>query len=138
VILAASLADQGFRLKRSVGLTINGQPFTWLPERGDEAQRWEILRQLTLTDAGDTSLESFLRQLGSKLSSRSSLVVITSDTRGAWLQACCPCYGGGIKPTVLLLDPPSLPRRWALSPIILGHTAGEELNRHGVQNHPYP
>lgn len=139
VILAASLADQGFRLKRSVGLTINGQPFTWLPERGDEAQRWEILRRLTLADAGDASLETFLRQLSSKLSSRSSLVVITPDTSGTWIQALLPMLWRGIKPTVLLLDPPSFARAIGVAtgfPSAL--PLGEELTRHGIQHAVIP
>lgn len=135
VILAASLADQGFRLKRSIGLTINGQPFTWLPERGDEAQRWEILRQLTLADAGDTSLEAFLHQLGSKLSSRSSLVIITSDTTGTWLEALLPMLWRGIKPTVLMLDPPSFAQAVGASTDLLpAIPLGEELTRYGVQH----
>lgn len=135
IILTASLADQGFRMKRAVGVTINGQPFTWLPERGDEVQRWEILRQLTLADVSDTSLESFLQQLGGKISSRTSLVIITPDTHGGWLKALLPMLWRGLKPTVLLLDPTSFAQAVGSATDLRPATPlGDELTRHGIRH----
>lgn len=104
VILAASLASQGLRSGHGVGLVANGHALTWIePERG-EAQRWKILHELALVAGGSYSLCDLLERVGGSFRQRTSLVVITADTEGEWIQSLSPFLRRGTIPTVLLFD----------------------------------
>ncbi len=105
VILAASLADFGLRLRRAVGLIANSNETVWLPPAEGENQRWEILRALALVDRSDRSLVDLLRRVEPSISSHTSIVLITPSIEGDWLEALLPLMWRGITPTVLLLDP---------------------------------
>jgi uncharacterized protein (DUF58 family) len=107
VILAASLADRGLRLGRAVGLVAHGEPLTWLPPRQGDGQRWEILRSLALLKPAQLPLGELLASLRTPLGRQSSLVIITPNTRGDWLESLLPLLWLGAAPSVLLLDPPS-------------------------------
>lgn len=112
IILAASLADRGLRSGRSVGLVACGHPsasseLIWLPPRGGESRRWEILRALALATPGERPLSELLAQIQPSLRGAASLVVITPAARGDWIQNLLPLRWRGIEPTVLLLDPVS-------------------------------
>jgi uncharacterized protein (DUF58 family) len=119
VILAASLADRGLRLRRAVGLAAGGMPgeglsgkpederLVWLPPQTGGGQRWAILRALALLDLGRCSLSELLTGLSPSIAYHASLVLITSDVQGEWLEALLPMIWRGLVPTVLLFDPSS-------------------------------
>lgn len=104
IILAASLADRGLRLKRAVGLISSGNPMLWIPSQEGEGQRWEILKALALVERGETPLGDLLKRIKTDLSSQMSVVLITPDCGGSWLESLIPLIWKGIIPTVLLLD----------------------------------
>lgn len=105
VILAASLADRGLRLGRSVGMVAHGQPLIWLPPRDGDDQRWQILRALAMVETAPNPLSATLTNLRSTLGGYTSLVIITANMRGDWLEGLLPLLWLGAVPTVLLLDP---------------------------------
>jgi uncharacterized protein (DUF58 family) len=105
VILAASLADRGVRLRHSVGLVANGQELIWLPPLEGEERRWEILRALALLNRGDRPLGTMLSRIRPALRQRISLILITPSLDPGWLEALLPLTWRGAVPTVLLLDP---------------------------------
>jgi uncharacterized protein (DUF58 family) len=107
VVLAASLADQGLRLRRSVGLVMHGQDLVWLPPQGGETRLWEILRDLALVSPGSRSLPDLLVRMRPAIGRHASLVVITPAVDTAWVEALMPLIKRGAVPTVLLLDPVS-------------------------------
>lgn len=105
VILAASLADRALRQRRAVGLAVNGGELIWLPPREGDGQRWEVLRSLALVTPGERPLGELLERMRPSFGRRSSLILITADTRGDWVEALLPLLWNGAVPTVLLLDP---------------------------------
>ena len=105
VILAASLADRGLRLRRAVGLAANSNPATWLAPRQGDGQRWELLRRLAVLQPGERPLQDLLGKLKPGFGKRSSLILITANTSPAWLEALLPFLWTGAAPTILLLDP---------------------------------
>ncbi len=107
VILAASLADRGIRSRRAVGLVASGDRLVWLPPQQGEAQRWEILRELALVAPGSRPLGQLLMQVQPSLGRRASLIVVTPNIGGEWVQALLRLRWQGLIPTVLLLDPAS-------------------------------
>lgn len=107
VILAASLAEQGLRMGRAVGLVAAGQELVWLPPQSGRERRWEILRALALVNQGNTSLANLLAHTNPALERGASLVIITPNSNGDWLEALLSLTWRGAVPTVLLLDPVS-------------------------------
>lgn len=110
VILAASLADRGMRLRRAVGLVSNGRELVWLPPqegKGGSARRWEMMRALALISPGERTLGELLERTRSSIGRRSSLVIITPNCHTDWIEALIPMLWRGIVATVLLLDPVS-------------------------------
>lgn len=105
IILAASLADRGIRLRRAVGLVVNGRQMVWLPPAEGEGQRFAILRALALAEEGERPLGSLLRRIEGEIRSNSSIIVITSSTDSDWIEALIPYTWKGVAPTILLLDP---------------------------------
>jgi uncharacterized protein (DUF58 family) len=110
VILAASLADRGLRLRRAVGLIVSSRELVWLAPDSNEAQRWAVLRALALVDAGERPLGMVLRRIESDIPSHTSIILITPAVQGDWLEALLPLIWRGVTPTVLLLDPRSYGR----------------------------
>ena len=139
VILAASLADRGLRMGRAVGLIANGQPLAWLPPKEGDLQRWQILRSLALVEPAANPLAELLVSLRPTLGGYTSLVIITSNGRGEWLEGLLPLLWLGAVPTVLLLDPlafginaeHSQTHPAAVDPAVLL----KQLNRWGVQHY---
>jgi uncharacterized protein (DUF58 family) len=114
VILAASLTDRGLRSGQAVGLAAYGEQLVWLPPRGGEGQRWEVLRSLALVSLGSRPLAELLAGMrhycgpgGLALEQHTSLVIITPAVDTAWVEALVPLLRRGVIPTVLLLDPVS-------------------------------
>lgn len=104
IILAASLADQGLRSGKAVGLVSYGEDLIWLPPRLEEDQRWEILQSLALIEPGDRSLANLLNSTRSIIKQRSSLIIITPDLEGSWMDDLVLLMRRGIVPTILLMD----------------------------------
>lgn len=128
VVLAASLADRGMRLRRAVGLVACGESLDqpsrarpganktarqalpnliWLTPQESESRRWEILRALALAVPGTCALADLLAQIKPSFKGVSSLIVITPDVRGAWIKSLLPFRWRGVEPTIILLDPSS-------------------------------
>jgi uncharacterized protein (DUF58 family) len=107
VILAASLADQGLRAKRSVGLVTQGQDLLWHSPQVGDYHRWEILRSLALVTPGSCSLSEMLAREGSTFGQNTSLIIITPAVDESWVEPLVPLLRRGVTPTVLLLDPVS-------------------------------
>ncbi len=105
VVLAASLADRGIRMRRSVGLVAHGKELVWQRPEPGEGHRWELLRSLALITSGDRSLDEVLTRIRPSLGRRSSIIIITPSVDTAWVEALVPIIRRGIRPTVLLLDP---------------------------------
>jgi uncharacterized protein (DUF58 family) len=132
VILAASLADRGMRLGRAVGLSAEGDSLTWLPPGQGDGQRWAILRALALLEPGSRPLAELLSGLSPSLGKDSSLVLITPDVSGDWLEALLPLIWRGLAPTVLVLDPASFNPSSTGSLAGATHRLASELARQGI------
>lgn len=104
VILAASIADQGLRAGRAVGLVVSAEQLIWLAPRNDAGQRWEMLHALALAGTGSLALNDVLERARPSFTQSSSLVIITPDTSSRWLEALPALLWRGIVPTVLLFD----------------------------------
>jgi uncharacterized protein (DUF58 family) len=106
VTLAASLADRGLRLRKSVGLIGNGSDLTWLTPKKGADQRWEIMRALAIASPGELDLGTVLERTRSEpsLGRRHSLIIITASTKFDWLKTLLPLTKRNSVPTVMLLD----------------------------------
>lgn len=105
IVLSASLCDRGLRQGKSVGLAANSKIPIWLPPKGGEKRRWEALRHLALAEAGQYTIDKMLRRNKSAIGQYTSLVIITPNVTGSWLEALLPLIWRGVVPTILLLDP---------------------------------
>jgi uncharacterized protein (DUF58 family) len=104
VILAAS---RGLRLSRAVGLVTHGEELIWLPPQEGDGQRWTILRALALVERGSHPLAELLARARPRFGERTSLIIVTPNVEGDWVEALWPLLRRGAIPTVLLLDPVS-------------------------------
>lgn len=110
VILAASLADRGMRMRRAVGLVSNGRELVWLPPqegKGGSPRRWEMMRALALLTPGERSLQELLESTRLSIGIRSSVVIITPNCNSDWIKLLIPMLWRGVVATVLLFDPVS-------------------------------
>jgi uncharacterized protein (DUF58 family) len=107
VILAASLADWEIRSGRAVGLVAADHAPIWLPPRGGDPQRWQILHSLALVSLGDQALAEVLLNMARGLGRETSLVILTADTDPAWVESLASLTQLSAAPTVMLLDPVS-------------------------------
>jgi uncharacterized protein (DUF58 family) len=108
VILAASLAHRGMQEGHAVGMAAHGSgTLYWHPPREGVSQFWSIMRSLALVDFGTRPLGSLLGQIRPQECDRSSLILITADASGGWLEGLLRAVQRGARPTVLLLDPAS-------------------------------
>ena len=129
VILAASLADRGLRQGRAVGLVACGKELLWIPPRHSSGQLMDILRALALVTPGEHSLSDLLRSSQRSMQRGASLVLITPDVRGGWIEPLLRLTESDVTPTVLMLDPrtfggeaSSLPTRALLEDLGIAHT----------------
>jgi uncharacterized protein (DUF58 family) len=105
IILAVSVAERGLRDGHPVGLVASAAQSIWLAPHNDAAHRWEILGALALAQPGSLALGDALERARPSLKYSSSLVIITPDARGSWVDALPALLWRGIVPTILLLDP---------------------------------
>ncbi|HSB03515.1 MAG TPA: DUF58 domain-containing protein [Anaerolineales bacterium] len=105
VILASSLVAQGLNEDRPVGLSINGKISEWIPPRRNEYQLRSLLKALAVATPSEIQLKDFLQRAGQSLSSHCSLLIITANADGEWIQSLLPLMWRGIVPTVFLFDP---------------------------------
>jgi uncharacterized protein (DUF58 family) len=104
VTLAASLADQGLRDGRSVGLIAYGDELVWLPPAASDEQRWSILRAMAVLDAGKMDLAELMERMRPAMGQRASVIVITPVVDERWVQTLTLMMRRGAAPTVLLLN----------------------------------
>ncbi len=107
IILAASLMNRSLEHGLAVGFGANGRELSWFPPRFNETQKWTILRALALLEKGDRPLDRLLEVARQSLRFRSSIIVITADLSGSWIQPLLLMRKKGIIPTVLLLNAPA-------------------------------
>lgn len=107
VILAASLADRGVRLRHAVGFVAHGEELVWMPPAEGEGQRWEILRSLALVTRGERPLSEVLTRVGPSIGRDASVIIITASTETTWVESLVPLVRRGTVPTVMALDPVS-------------------------------
>lgn len=131
VMLAASLADQGLREGRAVGLVAHGESLAWLPPANGPAQRLEILRTLAALTPGELPLAELLARARPHFTRGASLVLITPDQSDAWLPPLIQAQKLGVMPTVLLFEPRSFGGE-------LTGAAAHLLDRLGIRNYRIP
>jgi uncharacterized protein (DUF58 family) len=117
IVLAASLVDQGMRQGRPVGLVACGPELVWQAPRIGTHQRLGLLRSLALLSLGDVPLKDLLERARPRFRRGASLVIITANTAGEWVQSLLPLMQAGQVPTVLLLDPASFGGAGQASPV---------------------
>ena len=102
IVLAASLAMHGLKERRRVGLALAGPKLVWLEPRADLAQRWRILRALSMAEAGMRPLADLMA--AGRLAQTAALVVITPSHEPGWV-AAIGRQRGASKATAFLVDP---------------------------------
>ena len=107
IILAASLMNWSLENGRAVGFGSNGKELSWYLPRADEIQKWTILRALALLELGEDPLLRLLDTARQSLRFRSSVIVITADLSGTWLNPLLLMRKKGITPNIMLLDAPA-------------------------------
>ena len=70
-------------------------------------KKWTILRTLALLEKGDDPLYKLLEAARQSLRFRSSVIVITADLSGNWLNPLLLMRKKGIVPTIILLNAPA-------------------------------
>jgi uncharacterized protein (DUF58 family) len=129
VILAASIAERGLRLRRSVGLIAAGRQPIWMRPESGEQHRWQLMRALALVDTAATPLSALLERFGPTLGRQSSLFVITPSTEGAWVDAVTRLAWRGIMTTAILIDPSTFGADCSMDAL------GQLLSDAGVAHH---
>jgi len=107
IMLAASLASLGLRMGHAVGLVAHGESLLQLPPRTGNGQRLDLLRALATAQAGPVAFADLLTRVKPPLRELASLILITPNVSGDWIEALMPLLWRGAVPTVLLLDPTS-------------------------------
>ncbi len=102
IVLAASLISRGLGEHRRVGLALTGPNLVWLEPRSDAFHRWQLLRALSMAEAGTSSLAALLSM---RLPMpRATWIVITPTTDPSWISAIQRRHPHG-NVTALLVDP---------------------------------
>jgi uncharacterized protein (DUF58 family) len=129
IILAASLADRGLRQGQAVGLAASGQNLVWHPPRQGDGQRWEILQSLARLQPAPHRLVDLIGLITARSARDASLILITPNTSGDWLETLLPLLWLGSVPTVLLLDPV------AFGSQAVGRPLSQRLAQWGIHHH---
>jgi uncharacterized protein (DUF58 family) len=83
IILAASLAERGFKERRRVGLVLAGPELVRLEPSSDPAQRWRILRALSVAGSGNRPLADLFQVR--RLSRTATRIIITPASNPGWV-----------------------------------------------------
>ncbi|MFU8827376.1 MAG: DUF58 domain-containing protein [Brevefilum sp.] len=118
IILAASLANQGAREGKAVGLITNDHQNTWIDAHYASDQTMKILRALALAKAGNQPLSQLLRKSRQSLKQAASLIIITPDISADWWDPLLWLKAKGLVPTLLVLDPSSFGGQGSASALI--------------------
>lgn len=132
IVLAASLADRGLQAGHAVALVTHGENLVWLPPQPGDAQRRQILRALALVNPGTCSLGTLLAHTRPRLGHIASLIIITPNGSGRWLDALPPLMQRGAIPTVLMFDAASF------DPAAAPSAAQPTLAQLGIDHHIIP
>ena len=124
VTMAASLAHAALRRGRAVALLGTGRSLTWLPAARGDAQEQLLLEKLALCQAdGQVPLGQILPRHLPEWRSRGSVVVVTSDPSGEWVEAVAASSQPGRRAVAIFVDPMSfapqptltrIPAQWRL------------------------
>lgn len=101
IIVAASLAERGFKERRRVGLVLAGPELVRLEPSSDLAQRWRILRALSVAGAGNRTLADLFQIR--RLSRTATRIIITPATNPGWVASLGRRHGNDT--TAVLVDP---------------------------------
>lgn len=101
VILAASLAERGFKERRRVGLVLAGPELVRLEPSSDLAQRWRILRALSVAGVGNRSLADLFQVR--RLSQTATRIIITPASNPGWVASLGRRHGNDAM--AVLVDP---------------------------------
>jgi len=107
IILAASLASQGLREGKAVGLTVNAADPVWLAPSQGEGQRWSVLKALALVEASGYPLQAFLPSIPISFSQKAGPILITANPDPEWIRGMVRFTWRGIKPFVYFMNPES-------------------------------
>jgi hypothetical protein len=69
-----------------------------------DEHNWSILRELALIKTGDKSLTDLLKLAKSGIGQNTSLIIITPDIRGKWVESLLAIRQQEVVPTVLVFD----------------------------------
>jgi len=105
IILAASIANRGLQIGRSVGLVAEGTKSIWIPPKAGTGMRWDILNNLATINRGITPLSKLIANHQKKIGRNTSAIIITSSVDENWLFSISKLKKKGISVTVLLLEP---------------------------------
>lgn len=101
IILAASLAERGFKERRRVGLVLAGPELVRLEPSSDPSQRWRILRALSVAGSGNRSLADLFQVR--RLSRTATRIIITPASSPGWIASLGRRHGNDS--TAVLVDP---------------------------------
>ncbi len=107
IILAASLASQGLRDGKAVGLAVNATDPTWLAPSQSEGQRWLIMKTLALAGASRFPLKTYLTSIPISFSQKACPILVTANPDPDWVKGLVRFTGRGIKPLVYFVNPES-------------------------------
>ena len=130
IILSASLAKKGIQSGKAVGFVANDLQHSWITPQHQSDQIMKILHTLALSEAGDMSLNSLLKNTRSSFQQAASLILITPDMTLEWWEALLWLKAKGMIPTVLLLDPSSFDPSEATT-----HTTLQKLQNAGIRSY---
>jgi uncharacterized protein (DUF58 family) len=102
IVVAASLAMRGLKERRRIGLVLAGPKLIWLEPSTEPAQRWRILRALSMADAGNRALSDLITQI--KPAQTATSILITPSSNPAWVAMADRKRGAGGM-MALLVDP---------------------------------
>ena len=101
IILAASLAERGFKERRRVGLVLAGPELVRLEPSSDPVQRWRILRALSVAGTGNHPLADLLQV--KRLSRTATRIIITPASDPNWVASLGRRHGNDT--TAILVNP---------------------------------
>ncbi len=139
VTMAASVAHAALRRGRAVALLGTGRKETWVPAGRGDSQDQLVMEALALCQAdGQFPLGQLLPRHLPAWRSRGSVVVVTSDPSGQWVEAVATSSQPGRRAVAIFVDPASfgrepaftrIPAQWRLVLDFWAIRRGDDLGR---------